>query len=141
MEGDELEIAIQRFKELKKQSYMPRRGRTPEMLRQFHSAQIEMFYIAQKICMLTRPDIQLTLDAVRRKIVEQIELSIKAPIGARVMTQRVNSSALTWSEYQLTPEISSDPTITGNVVLMPLLRQLKESLRAQVSHVITIVRR
>lgn len=135
----ELEIAVHRFKELRTYGHLPRRGRTPEMLNQFYNAQIEMFYLAQKICMLTAPHIQIELDAIRRQIVEQIELSIKAPVGARVVTQRVRTCNYIWSEYQLTPEFATDPGITGNVVLAPLLKKLKAALRAQVAQVNTIV--
>ena len=107
----------------------------------FHTAQVEMFQLAQLICMMIRPDVQVELDSVRREIVEQIGMHIKAPIGARVVTKRIPDSHLLWSEFQLTPEIAVDPTITGNVVLLPLLKRLKALLRAQVGCVNTTVYR
>jgi hypothetical protein len=100
-----------------------------------------MFNLAQMICMLTKPDIQLELDAVRREIIEQIRLNIKVPTGARVETKRIPAGHLLWSEYQLTPELTVDPNITGNAVLFPLLTRLKALLRAQAGCVNTRVYR
>jgi hypothetical protein len=129
-----LEMAIARFRELHQQhGHLPRssRHRTPDMLRQFHAAQCEMFHLAQVISMLVDPKTQLELDNVRREIMEQIELNIKVPTGARVETKQLGTGQLIWSEFQLTPEIAVDPTITGNAVLWPLLRRLKALLRTQ----------
>lgn len=98
-----------------------------------------MFNIAQMICSLVDPGLQLDLDTCRREIIQQIELNIKVPTGARVVTRRITNSNLIWSEFQLTPEISVDPGITGNAVLFPFLRRLKALLRAQVGLVNTKV--
>jgi hypothetical protein len=136
-----LQLAIARFKELRQtHGHLPR-NRTVDMVHQFHAAQVEMFNLAQVICMLTEPGIQLELDATRREIIEQIELNIKVPTGARVVTKRIASGHLLWSEFQLTPEIAVDPTITGNAVLFPYLRKLKALLRAQCGLVNTMVLR
>jgi len=133
-----LDMAIARFRELRgKHGHLPRNGRTPEVIRHFHAAQVEMFNIAQLICFLVGPEVQLELDATRREIIEQIELNIKVPTGARVVTKRIPMGHLLWSEFQLTPEISVDPNITGNAVLFPLLKKLKGLLRAQCSLVNT----
>lgn len=135
-----LEAAITRFRELRQHhGHLPRRHKTDDMVRQFHAAQVEMFNLAQVICMLVAPATQLELDAIRREIMEQIELNIKVPTGARVVTRRIPTGHLLWSEYQLTPEITVDPSITGNAVLFPLLQRLKVLLRAQVGLVNTRV--
>lgn len=129
---EQLESAIARFRELRAQfGHLPRQRRTPEVVERFRMAQVEMFNLAQVICTLSEPALQLELDAIRREIMEQIELNIKVPTGARVVTKRINTASLLWYEFQLTPEIATDPTITGNAVLYPLLRKLKGLLRAQ----------
>jgi len=136
-----LELAIARFRDLwVHHGHLPR-NRTPDMTRQFQAAQEEMFQLAQLICSLCAPDIQAQLDATRREIIEQINIGIKAPTGARVTTKRVNHAAVVWSEIQITPEIQVDPTITNNAVLFPLLRRLKALLRIQVGLVNTKVHR
>jgi hypothetical protein len=132
-----LQLAIARFRELRQRHGHLPRNRTADMAHQFHAAQVEMFNLAQVICMLVDPAIQLELDATRREIMEQIELNIKVPTGARVETKRITSGHLIWSEFQLTPEIAVDPTITGNAVLFPFLRRLRALLRAQVGLVNT----
>lgn len=133
-----LEISIARFRGLRQNyAHLPRQRRTPERIEQFRMAQVEMFNLAQVICTLIDPQLQLRLDTVRREIMQQIDLNIKVPTGARVETKRTTLSHLVWYEYQLTPEIAVDPTITGNAVLFPLLRRLKACLRAQVGLVNT----
>lgn len=134
--------AITRFRELRgKHGHLSRQDRSEYAIRCFHVAQVELFNLAQMICMLVDPPIQLELDAVRREIMEQIELNIKVPTGARVETKRIYTSRLLWSEFQLTPEIAVDPTIAGNAVLFPLLKRLKVLLRAQCGRVNTAVYR
>ena len=100
----------------------------------YEQAQVEMFYLAQAICSQVDPALQQELDSVRREIVEQLNLHIKVPTGARIVTKKVRSS-IAWSDYQLTPEMMVDPTITGNAILYPLLKKLKALLRTQVSTV------
>jgi len=135
-ENIKLEEAIARFKELRgRHGHLSRQDRSEYAVRCFHTAQVEMYQLAQVICMLLTPAIQIELDEVRREIMEQIDLKIKVPTGARVTTKRIPKSSLLWSEFQITPEISVDPTITGNMVLRPLLKRLKGLLRAQCSTV------
>lgn len=135
-----LEAALDRFKILRNSyGHLPRRGRTLEMLRCFDAAQVEMFQLAQLICALIAPQVQADLDNVRREIMELIELNIKAETGARVVTKKIASSHMVWYEFQLTPEIAVDPTITGNAVLGNLLPRLKAALRQQVTRVNTAV--
>lgn len=133
-----LEISIGRFRALRQHyGHLPRQRRTLELIEQYRMAQVEMFHLAQVICSLVDPTLQLELDTIRREIMQQIDLHIKVPTGARVVTKRTTPGQLTWSEYQITPEISVDPTITGNAVLFPLLRRLRVALRAQVGLVNT----
>lgn len=132
----EFQLAIARFRELRgKWGHLPVRGRTPEIKRLFNAAQVEMFYLAQVICDSLDPAIQHALDETRREIVEQIELGIKVPTGARVVTKRIANGNFIWSEFQITPELAVDPSITGNAVLHPLLKKLRALLRAQVATV------
>jgi hypothetical protein len=133
-----LEVSISRFRALRQRyGHLPRQRRTPESIEQFRMAQVEMFHLAQVICGLVNPALQLELDTTRREIMQQIDLNIKVPTGARVVTKRTTPGQLTWYEYQITPEISVDPTITGNAVLFPLLRRLRVALRTQVGLVNT----
>jgi len=108
------------------------------MLRHFEAAQVEMFNLAQLICEIAAPATQYRLEEVRREIIEQIHLAIKVPTGARVVTKRIPNDTLTWSEFQLTPEIAVDPSITNNAVLFPLLHELKHLLRTQCGLVNTL---
>lgn len=131
-ETEQLSSLITRFRELRsRHSHMPLHGRTPETRRQFQLAQTEMFNIAQAICGLAQPRLQRALDDVRREIMEQITLGIKAPTGARVVAKQLRFTSVIWSEFQITPEVAQDPSINDNAVLLPLLRRLKPLLRAQ----------
>ena len=135
-ENLKLEQAVARFKELRgRHGHLSRQDRSAHAVRCFQAAQVELYQLAQVICMLLTPAIQIELDEVRREIMEQLDLRIKTPVGARVVTKRIPKSNLLWSEFQITPEISVDPTITGNMVLRPLLQKLKGLLRAQCSTV------
>jgi len=131
-----LAAAIARFRELRSvYGHLPHRGKTDEVRRLHRVAHTEMFYLAQLITSLVAPVLQAELDATRREIMEQIRLAIKVPVGARMIARQYSPSAIIWSEFQITPEVSFDPGVNNSAVLRPLVRRLMKLLRTQVATV------
>lgn len=132
MEHNDLLAAITRFKDLSRAyAHSPGRHGSPEARRLYYQAQLELWRLAQLIVGVTHPDIQLALDTVRRSISAQLSCALKTPVtGASVRTSKIYRP-LHWQDYQLTPELSIDPTIGGSAVLRQDLKKLKELLRSQ----------
>jgi hypothetical protein len=130
-ERNQLAILCDRFHALSKQyGHAPRGRTTPEVRRLYNHAQTELFQLAQAICKIANPEIQANLEVARSEIMEQVRVHVKVATGARVVSERP-IRAVAWYDFQITPEISFDPNITGNAVLRDELKRLKAALRAQ----------
>jgi hypothetical protein len=128
-----LAILCDRFRNLSLQyRHVPRgsHSRDADARRHYAQAQTELFQLAQAICKVAEPAVQSELEAARLDLVEQIRLHVKTPVGPCVLPH-VRSKLLAWSDYQITPELTSDPSIAYNAVLKPALARLKAALRAQ----------
>ena len=74
---------------------------------------------------------QSELDSARRDLVAQLQKCIRTPVtGAAMGTVKLRRPP-TWQDAHLTPELSIDPTITGNAVVRRDVERLKAALRAQ----------
>lgn len=113
----------------------------------FRQANIDMFHLAQAICTLYHPLIQVELDKQRKLIVEEFAAqtlkgkwlagaSIMAPQG---MGQPISRKQMIWSDFQITPEISCDPNLTGRVINRALTYKLNKLLRKQTTTVRRLV--
>jgi len=129
---------IARYSELQRRfGHAPRR---PEDRRHFDNAQRELWALAQAICQLTYPHIQHELDAARRDVMAQVNLHIEnaGPVEVRPHKQK---RPITWPEFQLTPELSIDPTITGACVTIEVAKRLQKAHKLQVQMVYAATRR
>jgi len=115
----------------KRYAHSPGRNASPDARRHFDQAQIELFYLAQAICAILNPEVQLRLDLLREEIMAQLRLQLRtSATGAAVVRRKVTRPTLWW-EYQITPELTHDPTIVGSAVLRPYVTKLKQALRDQ----------
>jgi hypothetical protein len=132
-----LDDLIQRYLELYRRHGHTHKG---DDRRQFDKAQRELWALAQAICKLTHPKIQSELDAARRDAVAQINLHIEhaSPI---VVSPRPKQRPISWTEFQLTPELSVDPQTTGACVSIDVAKRLRFAHKNQISAVYDIVHR
>ena len=108
--------------------------------RQFDEAQRELWALAQAICQLTNPHIQQELDAARRDVMAQVNLHIEN-VGPVVVRPRAYKRPITWPEFQITPELSTDPTITGASVSADVAKRLRNAHKQQISLVFSVTRK
>jgi|SRR5215467_2890008 len=119
----------------KRNAHPPGRNASADARRHFDQAQIDLFQLAQAICAIVAPDIQLRLDLLREEIMAQLRLELRTSATGAQVVRRKHPRPVLWWEYQLTPELSHDPYIAGNAVLRPYVTRLKEALRAQAAAV------
>lgn len=101
--------------------------------------QIELFYLAQIIGLQHAPDIQRELDAARKRVMEEIKKQ-ELPIGEQMLPSRDRSRPFPrWFDFQITPEVSADPTITGVIVSRANAVRLRRALKAQIKAVMEVV--
>jgi len=136
VEMGKLDAILQQYLELSRQyGHCPRgtRDRTA-----YDYAQHELWALAQAICHLTHPTIQRELDAARRDVVAQVNLHIEH-VGPVVVRPARRSRPASWAEFQLTPELATDLTITGATVTLDAAKRLREAHKRQVSHIYSVV--
>jgi hypothetical protein len=125
-------MAIARFRALSNEFYrVPGRLATAEKRRLYHQAQIELFGLVQAICAQTDPALQLRLDSLRREIVAQLACDLKTQATGAYSVSTLPRRALSWRDFQITPEIAIDSRLAGNAVLRSTVKKLKEALRDQ----------
>jgi hypothetical protein len=112
-------------------AHAPGRNATAADRRHFDQAQIELFQLAQAICAIVNPEVQLRLDLLREEIMAQLRLALKTSATGAVVVRRKAARPTLWWEYQITPELTHDPTIVGSAVLRPYVTKLKQALRDQ----------
>jgi hypothetical protein len=100
-------------------------------------SQIEMFYLAQAICSQHAPIIQENLNNARRKVIEEINLG-PTDVGGQVTPSR-QTNFHRWSDFQITPEFSLDPFVTGKYISKGAITRLRQAHKEQVQAVINIV--
>jgi len=134
--GRKLDDLISRYLELHRQyGHAPRRR---EDRPHFEKAQRELWQLAQAICSLTHPALQAELDAARRDVMAQVCLHI-INCGPVVVRPRNYLRPITWPEFQLTPELSQDVTITGATVTSDVAKRLRLAHKNQVSAIYAII--
>lgn len=104
----------------------------------YDNAQRELWALAQAICQLTQPTIQAELDAARRDAIAQIRLHVER-VSPVAVYPRPRQRPVPWTEFQLTPELSVDPSTTGACVTTDVARRLHRAHKLQVSIVINVV--
>ena len=130
-DNSSLAILLERFSYLSaRYTHPPGRNASEDARRHFNTAQRELFNLAQAICAILNPEVQLRLDLLREEIMAQLSLELRAPTGAAVV-RRKHPRPILWWEFQITPEVTHDPTIVGNAVLRPYVNKLKQALRDQ----------
>jgi hypothetical protein len=128
----QLAILLDRFLYLSARfTHPPGRNATDVARAHFDQAQRELFNLAQAICALANPTVQRKLDLLREEIMVQLGLELRTRATGASIMRRSHPRPILWWEYQITPELSHDPTIVGNAVLKPYVKKLKEALRAQ----------
>lgn len=126
------QAAITRFKELSALYYrLPGKNTSPEKLAHYNHAQLELFNLAQTIVALRDPCVQFRVDTARRAIVAQLELHFKTGATGAALVRVRRPRRWCWRDAEITPEISFDPSLSGNAVLKPALKELKLALKAQ----------
>ena len=131
-EQSRLSLLLDQFYYLSKHfAHSPGRNATPAARRHFDQAQIDLFQLAQAICAIVNPEVQLRLDLLREEIMAQLRLALKTCATGAVVVRRKAMRPTLWWEYQITPELTHDPTIVGSAVLRPYVKKLKEALRDQ----------
>jgi hypothetical protein len=130
-----LDSILQRYFELHSRfGHSPRRGDRS----QFREAQRELWALAQAICKITHPKIQAELEAAQRDAIAQIRLHVEHA-GPAVVHPRRRQRPILWSDYELTPEFSLDPTTTGACVTKDVAKRLREAHKHQVSAVSSVI--
>jgi len=115
----------------KRYTHPPGRNGGEDARRHFDQAQIDLFHLAQALCTLINPEIQLRLDLLREEIMAQLRLALRTSATGAVVVRRKVTRPTLWWEYQITPELAHDPTIVGHAVLRPYVTKLKQALRDQ----------
>ncbi len=95
---------------------------------EFTRAQVELWQLAQAICALREPALQSHLDQTRRKIMEELRKLKHGGAAVRVVKY---ARRMRWYDFQLTPEISIDPGLTGRVTNQRNLNELRRLLCKQ----------
>ena len=135
-EMGKLDDILYRYLELSAQyAHCPRRPHDRPL---YDEAQRELWALAQAICQLTNPKIQIELDAARRDVMAQVRLHIEN-VGPVVVRPARKPRPMGWAEFQLTPELATDLTITGATVTLDVAKRLREAHKQQVSRVYTVV--
>jgi len=128
----QLSPLLDRFYHLtRRYAHPPGRNASADARRHFDQAQIELFHLAQAICALLNPEVQLRLDLLREEIMAQLRLELRTCATGAFVVRRKHPRPVLWWEYQITPELTHDPTIVGNAVLRPYVSRLKTALRDQ----------
>ena len=104
----------------------------------FNIAHIELFYIAQAIGAIYASDEQQALDAARRQAMREMESSTSKDVLVKP-TRRI-VKAIRWTEYLLTPELDSSPTLSFKTLTKATATRLKRAHRAQVQAVGRLLR-
>lgn len=97
----------------------------------YQSRQVDLYHLAQVITARVFPDVQSNLDQCRRVIMDELT---KGPCHSSVIgliPRNVPSRFVRWNEYQITPEISFDPSVTGRVASGVNVKRLKQCLFEQ----------
>lgn len=119
--------------------YGPRAFRKPE----FYAMNVQLFHYAQVLCTMHAPRIQAELDQVRKDIMEMLveQMIERLQLSDAILAPApiVQRQRWTWLDYQITPEVSHDPNMTGLVCSRTLTLQLKSALAHQVKAVKQIV--
>lgn len=112
------------------------RGRVDR--RMWSSAQVELFHLAQVIASRECPSIQSALTEARRAVMHHLIVDTKDPSAPCSMGQ--SRRPMTWDRFQLTPEISHDPSLSAIPIPDPLARDLLTLHAAQVQAVLRAMR-
>ena len=101
------------------------------------------FIVAQAICAIAAPTVQEALDACRREAMQYIAggarrcdrhhiegcvCAYKAQIKSEVLQFGKSTD---WKRYEITPEVTRDPTISGRKLPRNLVRKLTRQLLKQ----------
>lgn len=109
---------------------------------------VELFNIAQGIGSLTVPDIQQTLDDLRRAVLAEInnqqkvhDFSPRLHQGHPVAFTPRGFKYTKWEDIQITPEFAFDSTITGLKISSRLAKKLIVAHKMQIASIIRRVRK
>lgn len=125
---------IERFRSLHNEF-----GRTLHIKRYgFRRAQIELFQLAQAIAQIHCPRIQQELTDVRTEIMEELTNGLDHISFSDAVMAPSTCTRHLWSDYQITPEVSIDPRLTGRIVNRKLVVRLSALRRRQIAFVLKI---
>lgn len=103
--------------------------------------QVEKFNIAQALARLVFPQVQEHLDQARRAVIQHLsEKNNQHGQSAIIYPKRCTKRDLVWQNIQITPEVASNPILTGERVPKLLAKQLIKAHRAQVSALTGLLR-
>lgn len=109
------------------------------VIRLYQERQVEMYHLVQVVVARSTPLIQAEVQFCRRQVVDEINQGPTSP-AVRSLQPKKTTGFVRWYEYQITPEISFDPTITGRFASSKVVDQLKQALHAQYVAVQEILR-
>lgn len=119
---------------VKRYSHPPRATKSSETTIFYQKRQVEIYHLVQMTIARVHPLIQAEVHFCRSKIMEEIttQPDIRDSGFSRHSMQPQRARGFVrWYEYQITPEISFDPTITGRLASSTYVQQLKHALYAQ----------
>src|SRR6266550_2472867 len=103
---------------------------------EFIRAQTAMFHLAQAICHLASPDIQRELDDARRDVMHEIT---HGPRGLECHVVILAAHAPRWTDFEITPEVTFDPTISGSPVSRKAASRLRHAHKIQIATISRLV--
>lgn len=120
------------------------RNWTPEQLRIYTREQDECWAYAQALGALAFPALQQELEKTRRQVMEVIgavrALQHGSPFGSVIAPGKKISYQARWTDHQVSPEFTRDPTLTGIIIPRGISQKLVKLHRQQVSAITGLVR-
>lgn len=105
----------------------------------FVEANHELFNLAQAIGHMYFPSVQSKLNECRREIMRCLSGRLdKLDLTDAVMAPANLHRKMTWSDFQITPEVASDPSLTFRVVPASKVKELNRLLKQQVSMIMKV---
>lgn len=100
----------------------------------------ELYHLAQAIAAREWPTLQRELTAARIEFMALLRKH-KASISGDVFAPGAKRRQTCWSDHQVTPEVSSDPALTGLIVPKELSRRLIRLHKQQVALITDLLAR